>query len=484
MGIPFCEDFPGQSPFWSMDFQTGKAENGPQYQLPLHSNRAGISMGFGGWIMRRNAFVCRYLLLYGFACLFLFYPLRLLGQYFPETWTNLALGHGGRALAMGGAYTAVADGLASVSYNPAGLAKLSRPEFSLGVAIGGQSFKSKASSSADDFVGSQEYRIADKSFDFVGLAFPVKLGRRAIAIGLTYRHEFSFDASYSYSFESSSTFGTPVPYGRNDTVWDTDHDDHGGIEIYTLSMATPLLKDLYIGLSMNVWDGAVARHYWGRRDLIRYENGLETLRSTSIQTSDKRSNFRTTVSADLGLQWTSGFFSFGLTLRPKFKIPYSEEYREAYRSVDSDGWVSEYQDSGTVHRQAEWPWGVAVGASAKPTRSLTISCDFSTQKPPYDIDDNDNHSLRAGCEYRISTDKVTIPLRAGAFVKWGQHIYGNSQRKADPGFSLGAGLQRGDTAIDLVGFYLSWYQDSDDTIRKTSALGLSLTLTLALGVWD
>ena len=78
-------------------------------------------------------------------------PLPALGQ---ETAAFLKIGVGARALGMGNAYTAVADDVSAMAWNPAGLARISRPE-----------------------LGATHAELTtDTRYDFVGFAQPTKLG--------------------------------------------------------------------------------------------------------------------------------------------------------------------------------------------------------------------------------------------------------------------------------------------------------------------
>lgn len=76
-----------------------------------------------------------------------------------ETAAFLKIGVGARALAMGGAYTAIADDVSAVGWNPAGLAALSKRE-----------------------LGATHTELtSDTHFDFISFAQPVKYGVLAAA---------------------------------------------------------------------------------------------------------------------------------------------------------------------------------------------------------------------------------------------------------------------------------------------------------------
>src|SRR5512136_2646810 len=69
-------------------------------------------------------------------CLFLLGSGQALAQ-FPEDALRLSMsgfGVGARALGMGGAYTGVASDYSAIYWNPAGLAQMTRAEFSAGLS--------------------------------------------------------------------------------------------------------------------------------------------------------------------------------------------------------------------------------------------------------------------------------------------------------------------------------------------------------------
>lgn len=139
--------------------------------------------------------------------LFLALPLRA-----EETAQFLKIGNGARAIGLGGAYTAVADDLTAMSWNPAGLALLEKRE------LGGMH--------ADLTAGTH--------YDFLGYAHPLK-GNGTLGGGLVYLGQGSIDSrdasgrltggysasdsalnlAYARRFGSSASLGTNVKVIRS-----------------------------------------------------------------------------------------------------------------------------------------------------------------------------------------------------------------------------------------------------------------------------
>jgi hypothetical protein len=409
----------------------------------------------------------------------------LFGQSFPQTWVNLGLGHGSRALAMSGAFVAVADDISAVCYNPAGLAQLSRPEFQLSAAFSGQTYQAPGFADERVSYSSRDYGFADRSFDFFGVAAPVTIGRRAIVAGLSYRREFSYNASYSYVLEHSSVFGYPSPEGHNEFVFEHDIDNHGGVDIVTLSLATRIVKGLYFGINTNVWSGQAGLHFLAQESGIRFEDGLEIRRWSGLTNEDSVHDLKTALGWDLGILWKISVFSVGLTVRPKFRIGYKERSFYEHRVVYSDGFESEYMESYEFRSAHEGPSGVSFGISVRPTNNMTFACDYSSLETESVITYYENRTIRAGCEYKAKVKKLSIPLRAGGFLKWGRPEYGSPRQKVFPGFTFGTGLQTGSLGLDLAVFYHSWRVDHADYLQvpptRMPSWGLSLSIKSSLG---
>jgi hypothetical protein len=95
----------------------------------------------------------------------------------------LLLGAGARGAALGGAFDALANDVTALYYNPAGIALMSRPAV---------------------MASSYSY-IADTRYTWLGIAFPMSGGARAIGLSLG---SFGFDEQPQYTIENPEGDGT------------------------------------------------------------------------------------------------------------------------------------------------------------------------------------------------------------------------------------------------------------------------------------
>jgi len=97
-------------------------------------------------------------------------------------------GQGARALGMGGAFIGLADDATAISWNPAGLAQLDRPEISF---VGRFDRASSGFEEKSTSIGTLD---PDKSrthfaFNFASVVFPLKVKERNLAIALAAKQE-------------------------------------------------------------------------------------------------------------------------------------------------------------------------------------------------------------------------------------------------------------------------------------------------------
>lgn len=203
-----------------------------------------------------------------------------IGKYAGEF---LSIGVGGRALALGGAYTAIANDVNSIYWNPAGLAKINYPQISL--------------MHTEQFGGVVNY-------DYAGIAFPVysssSVGLGIIRLGIdgiadtrnalidengngvfdenerldkdkiTYFNavDYAFYLSYSYKYSDLLYYGANLKFIRRDM----SVGNALGIGI-DLGLQFSPYKNLFIGL--NFQDATTT--------LIAWNNGTNELISPTLK---------------------------------------------------------------------------------------------------------------------------------------------------------------------------------------------------------
>lgn len=166
-------------------------------------------------------------------------------------------GVGGRAMGMGGAYTAVSDDAAAIWYNPAGLAQIRRIEWNLGISMLKASEKStlvsRESSPAAGIAEGDKTVSSISSFSGV-LPLP------------TYRGSMVFAAAYNRVKE----FDYPFRVSGYSDAWDGSlngrANDSGSLDVWSLAGAVDVSPTVSLGLSLDYFKGAheldQKRSYW------------------------------------------------------------------------------------------------------------------------------------------------------------------------------------------------------------------------------
>ena len=158
------------------------------------------------------------------------------------------VGSGARAVAMGGAFTAVADDATAIMWNPAGLTRLAVPEASVVM---------RANTTAFDLASTEEFLDAYKAnsstndaLNFASLVYPMRLGPISIVTGVAYRtihdweRELVGERSYSDDFGSLLEITETIKRG-------------GGINAISPSAAIELIRGLSVGATYNILQGSL-----------------------------------------------------------------------------------------------------------------------------------------------------------------------------------------------------------------------------------
>jgi long-subunit fatty acid transport protein len=323
-----------------------------------------------------------------------------------------SIGSGARALAMGGAFIAVADDGTAASWNPAGLCVLERPEASL-VWQGVSDLQTILSATSSDetfvvetFQSRSHLRVdplvfeeSGRPFDFVSFAYPVRQGRWKLVPQFSFQRAISFSLSSSadpFSFQSADASVEEVSGAVTTSETELsargalEGRSSGGVDIYAASLGVSFREDLYFGLSLNWWRGETDSVQTVRSDVEGRQafTGIEDSRFTlglvsSLSSTESRRGFNTSF----GVLWKP---TSKLRLGGVFKTPFELE-RTAETSFVSSATFSPLiapespeltpvlisSTESTEEGFVEWPSTIGVGASFSPTDSLTLSTDFT-----------------------------------------------------------------------------------------------------------
>jgi hypothetical protein len=401
-----------------------------------------------------------------------------------EGLTSLSLGSGARALGMGGAFLARADDATAVSWNPAGLSYLGRPEFSV---VGTRNSFQRGSAGAVP-----NDRLAGHGPDFVAVTYPLSRG----AVQLSYQRVFSFAGTRDIE-RASDVFQTK---------------GSGGFDVLGVGTGWRAGRKLRVGGALNFWVNGYSQRKV-RTSTLPPPRG----RGTSEQDIDY--DLDSGVNFNVGLLWSPvESLNFGVVGRtPLTAILTLRRFRRDFGPSNSEGeFTQNTGDRSDI--LIDLPGSVGVGTSWRVTSALTVSADYTrtlwskgrvrnfyqiepttedgpAPEPnvfaelPYptldDVDQTDTQQIRTGVEYVLLKGSIKVPLRIGFFVDrqyFRAAAVGGGNDGSPPwfrGYTAGTGLAVGPVLLDAAfvlerGAFMSSGESSEVSTRFLRVL-LSLT---------
>jgi hypothetical protein len=261
------------------------------------------------------------------------------------------VGRGARAAGMAYAFNAVADDATALSWNPAGIAQIKKPELAFSNSIKNTEYRHAIL----EYDNKPVY-----TFDFFGLVYPVRLKRKNLVFGVSYQNKMNF----KYSFENlQSEFGNN--YGKRNLT----------VNSVSLDAACSITRFMDVGFSYNQW--------------FSLGNKLEDAESMYGIYADEYVYTRNTSYRFSGHNFTIGIlFDFSpfhmpvrYTLKYDSKLLLTDEYEFIGREE-----IVHYDGADTTHlnlvqgtEKYEYPGVLTNGLSFRIGDYLTLSCDFDIQ---------------------------------------------------------------------------------------------------------
>jgi long-chain fatty acid transport protein len=326
-------------------------------------------------------------------------------------------GSGARAAGMANAFVAVSDDGTAASWNPAGLAQLRKPEFSLVYAINDRGLAFTGMRSADGLTAysNRVFGYTNSSPDFASAALPFSLGRKPVTVQLGWQRIYQLSGTLSGDvLRTTIGEGAALP-----TLLTVDNELRGEIDRASLSVAVKLTGRLSLGGSLNVWRGD-----W------RDEFGLVEPSATASDFVDIRSSNRIRgENVTAGLLLTYPRFNLGLVYHSAFWSAF--RFRREARSNR----LPPLSEDGGSRAQFRFPRLLAGGLAWRPAPRWTLALDL-TQDPwtdtlirgltdlpaPVNFFDGlapeftttrDTTSLNVGGERLFLREGSVLPLRLG-----------------------------------------------------------------------
>jgi hypothetical protein len=275
----------------------------------------------------------------------------------PYVW-GITWASGARPMALGGAFTAVADGQTALYYNPAGLGSLSKAE--AWTTLSQLNYNSTVQSIGKETEMSTGYT----KLNDLGLSVPVSTYRGSLAFGFSYHRLRQMDASIMLSrIVDRRTFG---PY---DTVTvDFNNTTDGSLSNTSFGASIEAAPGLLLGLSMNIWGGS--REYNCRYTFTDNEDLYYWSRYDSTDHSMTRFSG---LNFTLGMLYkTESGVNIGavlitpVTLKGKEDWDYADIRDWEWNTPDTSlaGWrITEAEDSGYWEYKIRSPWTFRLGGS-------------------------------------------------------------------------------------------------------------------------
>lgn len=373
---------------------------------------------------------------------------------FKPLYTYYNFSFGARALSMGNAFTAAADDLTSVFWNPAGMAEFKLPEayvnyrrhkmeydYEVEEALSGTSIESYAS----------DFESSLKDVDFLAVSVPAYFWGMKWNFALSYYRMIPYGMEGKWVERRETTPGTGGDT-RIDQRTAMEFNGSGGINVLGFSAAYKLNDYFSMGITLQQFMNSGTIEYDVTSDASRYN---------SIYT--ERLEGRNVI---LGIIFKPLWdVIIGVTYRTELKNKFHSEY-----TLQTEGIIGTPEFS-SVSRVVI-PARLSVGLMARLFKFMRVTADYSiiywslgtisdyygqSGDLEFPVRDNftfsqeDDVNYRLGVEFNAPLEKMTVFLRAGLFTE--QPLFPDSESSVlrITGYSFGLGVDVSSRfAIDLA----------------------------------
>ena len=311
-----------------------------------------------------------------------------------------AIGTGARSRGMGKAFLAVSDDATAISWNPAGLIQLERPEFS--VVVLGSSYKNDSSPASGGSTKSYGY------LDFASIAYPTLVGEKAAVFAIAYQQQ----ADFTYLGRKPFNFNTGG-------AGNTEAEVKGGNYAVSPSFAIQLTNTFWLGAALNI-----------QRQKSTAVVGSISLPQETVSWGKNRT-------LNLGFMLDLDKTRLGFIARPRL----GGEKATGLPLTFGAGVSHRPNDALTIAADVEYArWFELTPGRIHPAAGLTLGRTVD---------------VRLGFEYVKKTDFGVIPLRAGLLSTQSPiRQLSNGRYSGDvprsPNLTLGAGVAMQKAAINVA----------------------------------
>jgi len=374
------------------------------------------------------------------------------------------VGSGGRAVAWGGAFIAVADDATAASWNPAGLTQLEKPEASvvLSYVHRGESLRFEKYQ-AD--VGTEVASHAD--VNYASMVFPFHLGKVNIVPSLNYQRLYEFDRKLDFTLTGEQM----LLAGKENFVEHATFEQVGALTTVTPAFAVQITPKVSLGFSFNWWGLDPLGDGWTQQTQSRGKGTIDRIDAVVYHRAEAVEEYRFSgFNWQTGLLLKPGKFSIGAVYKASFDadIEYQEELTTSqFSPTDPYLTITPFHLKRKENEKITWPAAYGLGLAYRFSDAFTVAVDaYRTEWSNFILTDEKGHKLnliagrvggkttipdttqvRAGMEYLIIMPKVVVALRGGAF-------YDPEPREDNPvqfyGVAFGTGFGLGHFVADIA----------------------------------
>ncbi len=388
-------------------------------------------------------------------------------------------GFGARALSMGGAYLTEGNDFSGVYWNPAGLAMIKRQEIFASLNNLNTNVNTNIFS-----VNSKSSRTTTK-LDAFGYTYPVPVYRGSLVLSLGYYRTENYNTSINFqgfnNGPSASSYLFTEPAVGNSVTHQENLAETGHMAVYTVAGAVEATKNMYVGISLNM--------YKGENDYTLDFIETDTDYLYQVFPDDFESyNQLNEIYADIkGYDLKIGFMykanknirlAAAMTTPRKYKI--EEEFRFYDNVTFDNGETDPLSDEGLTSYKVQLPFKFEAGMSFSiPNLLITGGIEYQDwsqlkyrTEPPvedmtmFEANESIRNNIEASLTKRVGIEYLVAPLNAA--LRAGFYMVPSPYKNAGPEndkkyvtFGVGA-LISPQLKVDVSYIHGTWESETPD----------------------
>lgn len=394
-------------------------------------------------------------------------------QYKP-LFTYYNFSFGARAMGVSNAFTAAADDLSAVFWNPAGIAEFITPEAYVNyrnddILYNYDPQERLVNSYTNRYVHHLDSRL--KSLDFLSLSVPAYFWDMKWNFALSYYHLIPYAMSGKFT-ETEERLTGGVPTGHNSIV---SFSGSGGIDVLGFTAAYYLNDYFFMGITLQQFINSGTATYH-----TLFQNMGNSSKLEENETYNERLEGRNVILGFIFKPMED--VSVGMTYCTRLSNTFHSDYTDNYSHNGHTGVVED-----SVQADVVIPPRLSLGIMARLFPFMRLSVDYFIiywqrshishdhgqaegeerefpVRNAYSFRQQNARNLRAGLEFKIPIKKITLFLRGGLFKEnpLFQAGDGNAKVIKITGYSLGMGLDVSSTAAFDIAYMkqkANWWEN-------------------------